>query len=256
MRFRRLRVRALALVLALGGGDATAAEVVLSPSQDNTVYTGNGFETRSDGQGDYLWLSVTAGGVNRRTLIKFDTSGIPPGAVVTAVTFSLYESRARDAHTVTLHRLLRSWGEGASNGGGQGEGAPAAPGDATWLHAFFPAVFWAQPGGDHVAAPSATATVGFPGEFYRWGPNAGLRDDVQAWVDSPASNHGWILIGQEGGLQNAKRFESRNNSVAANRPQLRVVYELQDQGDVPLPAWLLAAAAAGIGWRLSRLKAG
>jgi MYXO-CTERM domain-containing protein len=247
------RAKFLAVLMALGvSATAQAAELLLAPSQDNSIYTGNGLETRSDGQGDYLWLSVTAGGVNRRSLIRFDTTAIPPGAVVTEVTLSLYESRARDAHVVTVHRLLRSWGEGASNGGGQGEGAPAAPGDATWLHAFFPNVFWAQPGGDHVAAPSASASVGFAGEFYSWGPSAGLRNDVQAWVNAPASNHGWILIGQESGLQNAKRFESGNNAVVVNRPRLRVVYDLPVQGDVPLPAWMLAALALGLGWRMRR----
>jgi hypothetical protein len=229
---------------------AQAAELVLEPSHDTSIYSGGGLETRSDGQGDYLWLSVTAGGINRRTLLKFDMSRVPLGATVTQATLSLYESRARDEHTVTVHRLLRSWGEGASNGGGQGEGAPAAPGDATWLHAFYPGVPWSQPGGDHVAAPSAAVAVGFPGQFYIWGSNAALRADVQAWIDSPASNHGWILIGVEQGLQNAKRFESRNNSVAVNRPRLHLMYDEPADADVPLPAWLLALLGIGLGCRL------
>ena len=245
-----MAVPALAAWMAAAAAAAAAAEVTLTPVRDTSIYTGNGLETRSDGQGDYLWLSVTAGGINRRTLLKFDTSGIPAGAIVTQATLSIYESRARDEHAVGVHRLLRSWGEGASNGGGQGEGAPAAPGDTTWLHAFYPDVFWSQAGGDHVAAPSATAAVGFPGQFYAWGPSAGLRADVQAWVDAPQSNHGWVLIGAEQGLQNAKRFESRNNGVAINRPRLHLVYELPSDGDVPLPAWMLALLAAGIGWRM------
>jgi hypothetical protein len=81
-----------------------------------------------------------------------------------------------------------------------------------------------------------------------------LLQDVQGWVDQPASNHGWILIGQEDGVQNAKRFSSRTSTEP---PRLEVRYrepsaQAQD-GDVPLPAWalitLFAALAAGLARR-------
>jgi hypothetical protein len=43
--------------------------------------------------------------------------------------------------------------------------------------------------------------------------------DVQGWLDTPANNHGWILIGPED-VQSAKRFGSRENSDVALRPAL------------------------------------
>jgi hypothetical protein len=244
----------LGLGLVVASFGVGAAELLLTPVQDTSIFTGNGLETRSDGASDFLWTSVTAGGVNRRALLKFDTSAIPPGSVISQVTLSIYESRARDEHVLSLHRLLRSWGEGTSNGGGSGEGAPAEVGDATWLHAFYPNVSWTQPGGDRVLTASASRLVGAPNVFYDWGPTAGMTADVQLWVDQPASNHGWILVGDEQGLQNAKRFESRSNGASVNRPRLRVVYQPPADGEVPLPAWALALLALAIGTQWMRAR--
>ena len=239
---------------------ALAADTTLSAtaSQDTSIYFGTaGSSGRSDGSGDYLWLAVTAEGLGRRALLKFDLSSIPPAAVIRQVTLTLYESRARDEHDVTVHRLLASWGEGASNAGGSGTGVQALAGDATWLHRFFPATFWANPGGDHDPLASAVQRVGLPNTTYSWAatrpaqgqPVPGLVRDVQAWVDTPSLNHGWMLIGNEAVEQNAKRFESRNNAVAVNRPRLTVVYGppvvvVADDGDVPLPWWALGLLAA------------
>lgn len=245
-----------ALVLAALPGLLHAAELVLTPTQDNSIFAGGGYESRSDGAGDFLWLSVTAGGINLRCLVKFDTTSIPAGSIIRQVTLSLYESRARNEHVVRVHRLQRSWGESSSNGGGSGEGADAAPGDATWSHAFHPGVAWTQAGGDYLATASAQASVGTQGVFYSWGPNAALAADVQAWVNDASANHGWILIGDEQGLQNAKRFESRNNASSTNRPRLVVVYDPPEMGagDVPLPAWALWAMGALMGGALVRRR--
>ncbi|MBL8383992.1 MAG: DNRLRE domain-containing protein [Burkholderiales bacterium] len=249
----------LALLLIAGGvlrpAPAAAATLEVTASQDTSIFFGTPAAlSLADGSGDNLWLAVTAEGLGRRLLLRFDVSAIPPGATVRAVTLTLYQSRSRDNHDVAVHRLLASWGEGASNAGGAGTGAPAMAGDATWAHRFHPATAWATPGGDFDPAPSAVVPVGPPDVFYSWAatlppggtPMPKLVSDVQAWVDTPASNHGWILIGKETDSQNAKRFQSRNNSLAQNRPRLTVVYDLppaSGDGEVPLPAWSLALLA-------------
>jgi hypothetical protein len=262
LRLRRTARYGVVACIASGmAGMTSAAELQLAPQRDTSIYNGTpGSGNLADGSGDFLWLSVTAEGLNRRALLRFDLSAIPPGSVVQQVQLALYESRARDGHDVAVHRLQRAWGEGTSNAGGSGAGAPAAAGDATWLNAFHPATPWSQPGGDFVAAPSAVAPVGLPGQFYTWGSTPALLADVQTWVDQPATNHGWILIGNEQGLQNAKRFESRNNAAAANRPRLTVRYDPPPAGndaDIPVPAWalvLLAAAVSARLWRRPRAK--
>jgi hypothetical protein len=49
--------------------------------------------------------------------------------------------------------------------------------------------------------------------------------DVQEWLNAPATNFGWIIRGNETLSQTAKRFDSRQNPTAANRPLLIVEYE-------------------------------
>lgn len=238
-------------------GPATAARadaVVLAPSQDASIFDGSSSSADlADGRGPYLWLSVTAEGLNRRALLKFDVSAIPAGARVLEVRLSLYESRSREDHNVAVHRLLRAWSEGPANGGSAGAGAPAGASDVTWLQALRPQQAWAVPGGDHAPLASASIPVGFAGQFYTWGPTAALVADVQSWVDQPAGNHGWLLIGHEQGQQNAKRFESRDNSEASLRPRLEVVYDPPmpvGEGDIPIPPWALALLAGAFGARL------
>jgi hypothetical protein len=235
-----------------------AAELSFAPVADTSIFFGAGFDSVADGAGPHLWLAVTAGDFNRRALLRFDLSAIPSGSVVREVRLSLYESRARDQHSVSVHRLLAAWGEGLSNAGTSGAGAPATPGSATWSNRFHPGTPWAVAGGDFVADASASISVGAPSERYTWGPTPGLQADVQTWVDNPSLNHGWVLIGVENVSQNAKRFESRENPTAANWPRLQVVYDpaqvVVADSDVPLPPWALALMVAGLGVALMRSK--
>ena len=130
--------------------------------------------------------------------------------------------RCPDSRTVELHRLLADWGEGTSSG--RGSGGASTPGDVTWIHRFFPTELWDSPGGDFEPAVSATVSVGDTGS-YTWGPTPQMGADVQGWLDSPSSNFGWLLKGDEG-IRSTKRFDSRENSVAADRPVLTVEYSM------------------------------
>ncbi len=252
-----LAAQLLLAACAHSAAQAANTTLTVTAAQDTSIYFGTADSaTRADGSGDFLWLSVTAEGLGRRALLKFDLSAIPPGATVREVTLTLFESMSRENHDVAVHRLLASWGEGASNAGGSGTGAPAAPGDATWSHRFYPTTLWTTPGGDLDPVPSVVRFVDLPNAFYSWTgvlpTNGGLVprvvQDVQSWVGSPQSNHGWILIGKETGSQNAKRFQSRNNAVVQTQPRLTVVYSLPepvaDDGDIPIPLWALGLLAA------------
>jgi hypothetical protein len=52
---------------------------------------------------------------------------------------------------------------------------------------------------------------------------------VQAWLDTPANNFGWILIGDETTNGTAKRFNSREHPTPDNRPQLTIAFNLPEQ---------------------------
>jgi hypothetical protein len=126
--------------------------------------------------------------------------------------------------TIGVHRISAGWGEGDSNAGDPGGGgAPSAPGDATWIHRSFPDTLWNTNGGDFVSTSSAQFTP--PALGIVSVSSSGTRDDVQAWIDAPTANHGWLFLvpGKKPPLNSAMRFNSRE-SPEALRPTLRLVF--------------------------------
>lgn len=202
--------------------------ITLTASKDNTLYesaTGN----ISNGAGDYLFAGQTNQSAIRRGLLAFDlTDKLPAGATIVSATLQLHMSKtSAGSAAVSLHRVLANWGEGSSNANSnEGGGATASTGDATWLHTLFNTTLWQAPGGDF--APTASATTAVAGVAdYQWRTPA-LLADVQGWVANPTANFGWLLIGDENANSTAKRFDSRENPTAANRPQLTIVYTVTE----------------------------
>ncbi len=203
-------------------------QVALTPVKDNTLYqTADG--SLSDGSGDYLFVGRvggTGGGAIRRALLKFDlASAIPSGATITLVKLTLNMSKTTAGpESVFLQKLTADWGEGASNATfSEGSGAPSAANDATWIHRFFPTTYWTNAGGDFASTITASTQVNAVGS-YTWGSTTQMVADAQRWLADPSSDFGWILIGDETTVSTAKRFDSRENSVVANRPNLTVTY--------------------------------
>ena len=124
----------------------------------------------------------------------------------------------------TIHKVLAAWGEGTSDAAGQeGGGTTATTNDATWVNRLHPATPWAAAGGDFVASASATTVVGVAPAGYIWTSTTVIAD-VQGWLTDPATNFGWIVIGNESISQTAKRFGSRQNPTFAQQPKLSITY--------------------------------
>jgi len=218
---------------------AWAEVVTLGSAKDNTLYE-DGAGSLSNGAGQYFFAGLTVRDEKRRGLLAFDVAGgIPAGSTIHGVSLTLHMSRTiAGTTTVELRRVQADWGEGASDADDEeGGGAPAAAGDATWLHTFFPSGFWTNAGGDFATTPSASGSVGENGP-YTWGSTAQLVADVQGWLDSPGTNYGWLLLGDEKTTPSAKRFDTRENPVEANRPKLTVEFtrggDFDGDGDVDL----------------------
>jgi hypothetical protein len=66
--------------------------------------------------------------------------------------------------------------------------------------------------------------------------------DVQNWLNNPATNFGWALLGNEAQGQTAKRFNSGEDGNTLYTPTLSITYTA-----VPEPGvfGLLAVAALG-----------
>ena len=197
--------------------------VTLNPLKDNTIYEDD-MGVVSNGSGEHLFAGTSTIAA-QRALMAFDiASVIPAGSTILTSTVTLHMSRTLSAlETVSLHRVKADWGEGASNAvGTEIGGADVAPGDATWQHAFFGTEPWATPGGEFTTLARATRDVEGIGD-YSWG-SFSVTQDVQRWLDGEIANYGWILIGDEQVFTTAKRFDSRENPVAAYRPRLEITY--------------------------------
>jgi hypothetical protein len=208
---------------SVGRTSVSAAIINITSSKDNTLYEYDPDEgDHSNGAGFHFFAGENGMGELRRGVLAFDVAGtIPPGSTITAVSLSMNMSMTpAGAVTVELHKLLADWGEGTSHAPmGEGDGAPATPNDATWRHRFFDSVFWTTQGGDFSPTVSASQSVGGTGQ-YTWS-SAQMVADVQSWLDNPASNFGWLVLGDETGIATAKRFDTRES---ASPPMLTIEF--------------------------------
>lgn len=201
---------------------AGAESVSIVASRDNTLFQ-DAAGAVSNGSGPVFFVGSNSQGNVRRGLLRFDVAAaVPAKAIVDSVRLTLHLSNASNTieRPVVLHRVLADWGEGSSSSS-SGGGAASTAGDATWLHTFFPGVFWQSPGGDFVPSVSDSTLVNQPG-FYAWsGP--GLAADVRLWLGG-TSNFGWLLQGDEATLSSARRFDSREHATPEFRPVLTIHY--------------------------------
>lgn len=203
-----------------------ADSVTIQATQDNTLYE-DGENDLSNGYGQHVFIGATDGLHKRRALLRFEVaSSLPEGATVHSATLQLYgtKSKRTTSYASNLYRVLASWGEGTSVARGeQGAGIEPKPNDATWFYRHYAIDTWATPGGDFAPTSSATLGVGASGATYSWSTGA-MAADVQAWLNDPASDFGWVLIGEESTIRTAKRFASRSYGEAPRQPKLVVSY--------------------------------
>jgi hypothetical protein len=171
-------------------------------------------------------------GFRGRALYKFTvTDSLPAGSVIRDATLELevVDGQLPEDRTFTVHRLLRAWGEGNKAGGEIGSeilGAPATAGEATWNARLAPSTLWSGAGGsaslDYVSAESASEVLSGAERYFFSSP--ALAADVQAWLNNPGTNFGWLVkIQDERFPGRVLMFSSREDASAA--PVLRVLFD-------------------------------
>lgn len=218
----------IVIILLFGISMKAQNSISINPIKDNTLYE-NAAGGISNGAGDHFYVGETSQGLKRRALLKFDIApNVPKGTDILKATLTLSMDKASaGSNTIELHVLTTDWGEGASvafetAGVGGGSGAAAQANDATWLYTFYNSSSWITPGGDFNPLVSASASVSETGN-YSW-TSSQLAADVQNWLNTPASNFGWCLVGNETTQRTSKRFASREFVTTGNRPLLTIVY--------------------------------
>lgn len=200
----------------------------LQASKDNTIFSEDVVLARSysDGIG-YLYAGRTGsnfGPYNRRALVAFNLAGVVPSpALIQSAQLKLLLTKpgpASGGTSFALHRLTETWGEGTSLNTIGGYGAPATTNDATWTRRFHNTVSWTTAGGNFTATASATVTL--PSLSPLTWSSAALTADVQAWVNTPASNAGWMIRGDETTDTAACQFSSLQ--TGGTPPALDITY--------------------------------
>ena len=230
-------------VLQLGGDGLPAGGIykivpiesvtkTLPASKDNTIFSEDVDLARSysDGIG-YLYAGRTGsnfGPYNRRALVAFDLAvGVPSSAVIQSAQLKLYRIKAGAAGSsntpFSAYRCTETWGEGTSQNISGGFGAPATTNDATWAHRFFNTSSWSTPGGSFNATASATLIVTpSDGPLLTWTSTA-MKSDVQGWLNTPASNAGWIIRSDETTNLTASQYSSKQTGGVP--PALTLTYD-------------------------------
>ena len=226
----------------LGFVSAVGAQtIVLEPVADTALFESQS-EQLSNALGPYLYVGRIQSGEGRRSLVRFDLSGIPASATITDASVTLTMDRTVFGPlNIDLLPVTMPWGEGTSDSGDPGGmGAPATAGDATWDFSIFPGTAWNTAGGDF-ASLSAQTIVDDPGEYTWSGPN--VVADVEGWIANPATNLGWILLGNDGaGTGTAKRFSSREGLAS---PRLVITGTGLNPAPPPPPIEPVAVPAFG-----------
>lgn len=300
----RRTTQRLALVIvfcSIAGAWTTTASVAvgdiisisLTPVADNTLFRYDPDDPKaglySNGSGDFFSAGVTFSRSQiQRGLIRFDLSDVPAGGSVVpgSVELQLYvvdspgkDKTPRPFWLVPLGATNDMWGEGSSFAkagvSGQGSGAPAEPGDATWFHTRYDPTlhdpkeefhagargYWDAPGalGDEALDPwtlygDPHGVADVAGTYLTLTSDA-LTNDLMGWLDDPASNFGWIVLGDETidskEASTKRAFASREHAQLEFRPRLTFEYRV-----VPEPAtgvlFALAVAALAIARRRAR----
>jgi PKD repeat protein len=207
----------------------SSVAATLDAAKDASIYS----EAASNGNGgsDQLVAGNAASmgaaqfGI-RRALVEFDVANaVPSGATILTAQLQLTNTYAptnpTGAQSVSIYFASTEWGEGATSGG-IGGGAPALSGDATWDDSVL-GTPWTTPGGDFSPSPSASTTVDTVGA-YTW-TSATVITEVQSWLDTPSTNHGWVVRGPETStVRSAKVFGSRTFATGSSQPKLAITY--------------------------------
>lgn len=162
-------------------------------------------------QGAHYELWVRSDGW-QRVLIRFDLAQhIPQGVRVISATLTLRITSRTAAYPMSLscYRVLQPWVES----------------QVTWNEASQGVGWW---GGGGCEGDSRSADPFYQTEVNKPAGDIVVLDltsAVQAWVDNPEINHGFLLKGDTVAANVTYKFASSNSGTAGYRPQLTVTYE-------------------------------
>ena len=147
------------------------------------------------GNWENLYTGI-AGDGRKRSLLRFDLSGIPSGAMVDSATLSIYLYSGDAGHTVNVHRITSAWSESG--------------------------VTWNSLGNAYVASPVCSF-----GTASGW-RTADVTALVRGWLSGTYDNYG-LLLDDPASSGSATYYASEYGTIS-ERPKLEICYHTGTPG--------------------------
>ena len=211
-----IAVLAVLLLLLLATSPvASATTTTIQPSSADSYLSK---WSSSSNYGTVVYMDISPWkDYERRGIVMFDLSSIPPGAQVISANLSLHEySTQGTTRTIGTHRVTSSWTER----------------DVTWLSRDGTNK-WETAGGDFISTATDKKSISWTGGRVKW-DSWDVTADVKGFVNGTYSNYGWIVKDEEEGAAADYywQFKSKEHATASLRPKLEVTYRLVTSCDV------------------------
>jgi acid phosphatase type 7 len=170
---------------ALGDTNISEDSASSNYGSSSTIYVG-----RASGQGKLY-----------KGLLKFDVSGLPSNATVTAATLRLNQttSTGSGSFDIGVYKIIATWNESS----------------VKWSN------FNANSNYDTTQLAVTSVATGTTG-FKEWSLPPAL---INEWIDGvPQPNYGLALVYESNSKGNVFQFASKENSTVGSRPQLVINY--------------------------------
>ncbi|HEY6797924.1 MAG TPA: DNRLRE domain-containing protein, partial [Kineosporiaceae bacterium] len=181
---------------------------------DCWVSSTNTATSHCDATADVLRAGVMSTGEKRRSLLRFDLSGVPANASVSAATLSLYMDSTRTTTGTSanwsVRRAVKAWDETAT------WAKPTQAGTATWAGGGG----WPTGEPDYGTRPLTGTSSGWRGFDV-----TGLASQ---WVSGALVNNGMVLKQDTETVTNQIAFISSESTITSEWPKLSVTYTEPD----------------------------
>jgi len=196
--------------------NAAKGNLIIDPTTTAATNQDTRLEDASNyGSGVTLTIGKPAGLVKRRTILKFDLTGIPANATVLNAQMKLYYFSNSSTGTpidrwVQAHQLLVDWDEAQ------------ATRDIRLTGVNWAASYGAIGGGDANANYESTILFKSNDPLSVW-KSWDLSALTKKWIDTPSSNYGVILWATNEDTD-GQAMQFRSAEAASNQPKLEIIW--------------------------------
>ncbi|MBI3804630.1 MAG: DNRLRE domain-containing protein [Nitrospirae bacterium] len=212
-----------------------AATIMLTPTADTYLDLNASVNSGGETLSLYTWPDHR---IANAALMKFDVSGIVPGAVIQSATLTLSlvstDTKSDPTYMVTVHKILHKNPDLSKATGSTYDGVNA----------------WSASGCCNDNIPMAQGDISAAYDRHtvdqtRGNKSWNIRTMVQEWVNNPSTNYGLLLNPDPTKpADHYRTFASMEHPAPSRRPSLQIIYSVANPGERSAPTGLTAKAGS------------